>query len=48
MNDTLAKAASLLAEANFRTLPVINDDGNIVGIISNKDLVRVLDKILQG
>ena len=48
MNDTLAKAASLLAEANFRTLPVINDDGNIVGIISNKDLVSVLDKILQG
>ncbi|MCB9257446.1 MAG: CBS domain-containing protein [Chitinophagales bacterium] len=46
-NDTLAKAASILAEANFRTLPVVDDAGKIVGILSNKDLVRVLDKMLS-
>ena len=44
MDDTLGKAASILAEANFRTLPVINDEGKVVGILSNKDLVRLLDR----
>ena len=47
MNDTLAKATEILAEANFRTLPVVDDNGKIVGILSNKDLVRVLNKMLH-
>jgi len=47
-NDTLAKATEILAEANFRTLPVVDDSNRIVGILSNKDLVRVLAKILKA
>lgn len=44
--DTIGTAAKILAEANFRSLPVVNDDGKIVGIVSNKDMVRILDKVL--
>lgn len=46
-DDNLGKAAEILATANYRTMPVIDNDGNIVGILSNKDLVRVLDKLLN-
>lgn len=46
-NDSLAKATEILAEANFRTLPVVDDQNKIVGILSNKDLVRVLNKMLK-
>ena len=46
-DDTLGAASSILAEANFRTLPIVNDGGKIVGILSNKDLVRVLDRKLK-
>lgn len=46
-DDKLVKASEILAEANFRTLPVVDDDGKIVGILSNKDLVRVLNKMLH-
>ncbi len=45
-NDSLKKASEILASANFRTLPVIDETGKIVGILSNKDLVRVLDAII--
>lgn len=44
--DTLQTATDILAEANFRTLPVVDEQGLIVGILSNKDLVRVLHKML--
>lgn len=47
MDATLGEASKILAEANFRTLPIVGDDGKIVGILSNKDLVRVLDKKLH-
>lgn len=46
-DDTLGAASNILAEANFRTLPIVNDEGKIVGILSNKDLVRVLDRKLK-
>lgn len=46
-NDSLEKAAGILAEANFRTLPVVDDENKVVGILSSKDLVRVLNKILK-
>ncbi len=46
--DTLAKAVEILSDANFRTLPVVDADGKIVGILSNKDLVRVLNKVLNN
>lgn len=45
--DTLLKATEILTTANYRTLPVVDDQGKIVGILSNKDLVRVLDKLLH-
>lgn len=46
-DDTLADATKILSEANFRTLPVVDDTGKVIGILSNKDLVRVLDKMLE-
>ncbi len=48
VDDKLSKAAEILAEANFRTLPVVDEGGKIVGILSNKDLVRVLNKMLHN
>lgn len=47
-NDTLGKACEILSEANYRTLPVVDDQGKIIGILSNKDLVRVLNKKING
>lgn len=47
IDDVLGTASKILAEANFRTLPVVDDNGKIVGILSNKDLVRFLDKKLK-
>ncbi len=48
MDDVLGDASKILSKANFRTLPVVDDEGKIVGILSNKDLVRVLDKKLHS
>lgn len=40
--EPLAKAIDILSEGKFQALPVIDDEGKIVGIISNKDMVRIL------
>ena len=46
INDTLKDATELLSSAKFRAVPIVNDHGEIQGIISNKDLVKILNKIL--
>ncbi|MCB9226136.1 MAG: CBS domain-containing protein [Chitinophagales bacterium] len=46
-DDTLGDAVDILSEAKFRSLPVVDDEGKIVGIVSNKDMVRILDKVLE-
>lgn len=46
LHSTLKDAADLLATSKFRAAPVVNEKGEIQGIISNKDLVKVLNKML--
>ncbi len=41
-NASIYEAISLLVEKNITGLPVINDDGTIAGIISEKDMLRLL------
>ncbi|MBT8190169.1 MAG: CBS domain-containing protein [Saprospiraceae bacterium] len=40
--DTMEKAAELFKNNNFHHVPVINDDGDLVGILSSTDLERSL------
>ncbi|ARM74800.1 CBS domain-containing protein [Acidianus manzaensis] len=39
-NDSIYKAAELMAKNNIRHLIVTNNDGKLVGIISIRDLIR--------
>jgi CBS domain-containing protein len=43
-NDTLAQAIGTLAEHRIGALVVTNGDGKVIGIISERDVVRVLAK----
>ena len=38
--ETVAAAIALLAEYNFGALVVVNQDGKLVGILSERDIVR--------
>lgn len=50
--DSLLKAARLLDRHGFKRLPVVDEDSNLVGIISRGDLVRAMNRsdadILKG
>ena len=37
---TLAEASSLMAQENLSKLPVVDEGGNIVGIITSSDIIR--------
>jgi len=39
-NDTTRKVASILANAPGKSLPVVDDDGTVLGVISESDLYR--------
>jgi CBS domain-containing protein len=45
---TLGDAVEILANASFRSLPVVDKEGKIVGILSNKDLVKLYNKALNS
>lgn len=45
-SKTVGDAVDVLHNAKFRSLPIVDDSGKIVGIVSNKDLVRVLASTL--
>jgi len=38
INDSIGEAYELLRELDVRHVPVINDDGDLVGILSDRDL----------
>lgn len=38
--DPLLKAANLLAKENFSSLPVVDDEGELIGILTIRDLLR--------
>ena len=45
INDTLRKAAHLLSDGMFHSLPVIDKDNNLIGIITSTDLIRYLAEL---
>ncbi len=57
---TLTRAAQLMEQRNVKRLPVVDDDGFLVGIVSRRDLLRrylreddairgdVIDSVLRG
>lgn len=48
VDDTLAEVASQLLYSDYHSLPVVEADGQLVGIISRMDLIRVSMKIDEG
>lgn len=43
-SDTLATAAGILREHHISGLPVLNADGDLVGIISERDIIKELHR----
>jgi CBS domain-containing protein len=41
-HQTLKEAAHLMHEKKIRRLPVINDDGQVIGIITQGDIIRTM------
>ena len=39
-NDSLGKASAMMKEHGIRHFPVVNDAGNLVGIVTDRDLKR--------
>ncbi|MUM76575.1 CBS domain-containing protein [Pseudodesulfovibrio sp. F-1] len=44
-DETVEKAAVLMLEGNFGGLPVVDEDGKVVGIITDTDIFKVLVEI---
>ncbi len=42
-NDTLEKALKLMAKNNIGGCPVINDKKNVIGIVTQTDILRIID-----
>ena len=42
--DTIRDGAELLAKGGFHSLPVIDDEGALVGIVTTTDLIRYLNE----
>ncbi|HEX2736265.1 MAG TPA: CBS domain-containing protein [Polyangiaceae bacterium] len=40
--DTLRRAAELFAEASFNSLPVVDEEGELIGILTMRDLLRYI------
>ncbi len=41
-SDTMASAAKLMADNRFGCLPILDDDGHVMGMLTETDLFRVL------
>ena len=41
-HDTIKQASKILAEGNFHSLPVVNRQNHIVGIVTTTDLIQYL------
>src|SRR3990167_778558 len=44
IRDSMRKSAHILSNRLFHSLPVIDDDRNLIGIITSTDLIRYLAK----
>jgi len=40
VHRTIQECMALMTEKHFRHLPIVNDAGAVIGIVSNRDLVR--------
>lgn len=47
-SESIFKAAMLMSEHKIRHLPVINDEGKLIGVISIRDIVEVLKSTLAA
>lgn len=45
-DDSLAKATALMREHHIRHIPILSNDGNIIGIVSHRDLLAASDSRL--
>ena len=41
-NQLLPQAARLLHEKNIRRLPVVDEDGQVIGILTSGDIIRTM------
>ena len=48
LDDSLADVATQLLYSDYHSLPVVEADGRMVGIISRTDLIRISMKIDEG
>lgn len=46
--DTIHEAAEKLMNGNFHSLPVVDKDGNAVGIVTSTDLIKYLCEQTRG
>jgi len=46
-DQTLREVAQILSNFNIGAVPVLNDDNALVGIISERDLVRSLNSLIE-
>ena len=46
--NTLAEARGLMAEHNIHHLPVVAEDGGVVGLVSHRDLLAAADSVLES
>jgi CBS domain-containing protein len=44
----LAEAMALMVDGRFRHLPVVNDDGHVIGLVSMRDLMAYTSLRLRG
>jgi CBS domain-containing protein len=44
----LAEAMALMVDGHFRHLPVVNDDGHVIGLVSMRDLMAYTSLRLRG
>src|SRR3712207_5927223 len=44
----LAEALALMVSGHFRHLPVVNDDGHVIGMVSMRDLMAYTSLRLRG
>lgn len=47
-SDSVETAVALMVESGFRGLPVIDDDGKLVGMISRSDVVSAVEGRIRG
>ncbi len=44
-NDTVEKCANILSKEDLSGLPVVNDDGRVIGIVTEGDLIKRASRI---